>query len=176
MPVKKNKLIILAATLVLVLGIAGGAFAAGSGDNTSSGNVDQRKPPILSINPTDEQLSKLRELRTECFNKTRDIRNELQKKMFELSNLYLDNNPDQDKINSKKAEIDELRSQLQDISEENRQELSKIFTQEQLDQLDQMGGKRGCDCLGMGCGMGFGGRGGRGPGGPGGTQSQSNTQ
>ncbi len=171
---KRKRLLILTAALILVLGIAGGAFAAASNDSTPPGNADQWKPPVLSVNPTDEQLNKLRELRTECFNETQNIRSELQKKVFELRNLYLDNNPDQEEIASKRAEIDELRSQLQDTREEYRRQMSEIFTQEQLDQLGQM---RGCGgCLGVGCGMGFGGKGGRGPGCPWRAQSQSNTQ
>ncbi len=160
-----KKLLAVATILVLVLGIAGAAFAASSG-GTSSGTNKLWKPPCMNLNLTDDQLSKLRELRTDLFNKTQDIRNELQKKMFELSNLYLSNNPDQAQIDAKKAEIDKLRSQLNDLSEQSSQEFNKILTQEQKEQLSQMSTKRFFG-IGMGMGFGMGGhRGCRGFGGP----------
>jgi len=158
-----KKLLAVVTILVLVLGIAGAAFAASSGGSSSSSN-SQWKPPCMNLNLTDDQLSKLRDLRTDFFNKTQSLRNELQKKMFELSNLYLNNNPDQTQIDAKKAEIDKLRSQINDLSEQSSQEFNKILTEEQKEQLSQMATKR---FFGMGMGFGKGGRGGcRGFGGP----------
>ncbi|HHW41176.1 MAG TPA: Spy/CpxP family protein refolding chaperone [Syntrophomonadaceae bacterium] len=154
-----KKLLTAAIILALVLGIAGAALAASSGGSSSSSD-NQWKPPFMNLNLTDDQLSKLRDLRTEFFNKTQDLRSELQKKMFELSNLYLSNNPDQAQIEAKKAEIDKLRSQLKDLSEQSSQEFNKILTQQQKEQLSQMAARR---FFGMGMGFGMGGhRGGRG--------------
>lgn len=108
----------------------------------------------MSVNPTDEQLGKLQELRNDFFNKTQSLRMELQTKMFELRGLYLQKNPDQNQIDAKKAEVEQLRSQLYDLRQSERQELSKIFTQEQL---DQMATQRGFGGHGMRGGRGHGG-------------------
>lgn len=147
-----KKFLTIATILILVLGIAGAAFAATSG-GTSSGTAKQRRAPLQNLNLTDEQLSKLRDLRTDFFNKTQGIRNELQKKMLELSNLYLSNNPDQAQIDAKRAEIEKLQNQLGEMRKESSQELSKILNDEQLAQIaaDRFLG------IGMGMGLGRGG-------------------
>lgn len=150
----KKKLIVLGTTLILILGIAGGAFAAGWGGGPWAAGDGQWTPPIMSVNPTDEQLGKLQELRNDFFNKTQSLRMELQTKMFELRGLYLQKNPDQNQIDAKKAEVEQLRSQLYDLRQSERQELSKIFTQEQL---DQMATQRGFGGHGMRGGRGHGG-------------------
>lgn len=145
-----KKFLTIATILILVLGIAGAAFAATSG-GTSSSTAKQRRAPLQDLNLTDDHLSKLRELRTDFFNKTQEIRNELQKKMFELSNLYLSNNPDQTQIEAKRAEIENLQNKLYEMRKQSSQELSSILTKEQLAQI------AGDRLLGMGMGFGRGG-------------------
>lgn len=149
-----KKLLAIATALVLILGIAGAAFAATATGTSSATANNQWRSPLQDLNLTDDQLSKLRELRTEFFNKTQEIRSELQKKMFELSNLYLSNNPDQSQIEAKRAEIEKLQNQLNEMRKESSQELSSILTKEQLAQI---AGER---LFGMGMGFGRGKHGG----------------
>ncbi|MGB9791208.1 MAG: Spy/CpxP family protein refolding chaperone [Thermacetogeniaceae bacterium] len=145
-----KKFLTIATILILALGIAGAAFAATSGGTSSATTNNQWRSPLQDLNLTDDQLSKLRELRTDFFNKTQEIRNELQKKMFELSNLYLSNNPDQTQIEAKRAEIENLQNKLYEMRKQSSQELSSILTKEQLAQI------AGDRLLGMGMGFGRG--------------------
>lgn len=147
----RKKLVVLSATILLVLGMAGGAYAVGLSQKTSTYCGNRWQSLITQLNATDKQLSEWRALRSEFFEQTQDLRNRLQKARFELSNLYLQKNPDQAQIQAKQAEIQQLCNQLQQKKNEEQQKMSQIFTKEQLDKIGQN--------RGFGLGMGFGRRG-----------------
>jgi len=113
------------------------------------------------ISLSEEQKTKIDAL---CLAHLKDIR-PLREKMFdrsvELRRLWLEPNPDKNKIYAKQKEVRALRDQLEDKRTAYRLEINKLLTPEQKEKLAAYGWDRG---------TGFGPRGGkrdRGASGPG---------
>ena len=87
--------------------------------------------PWRALDLTPEQSQKMKDLR-ESFSKVSiPLRNEIRSKRFELQALWMQTNPDQDKILAKQKEIIALRSDLLEKATKNRLEMRKILTPEQ---------------------------------------------
>jgi Spy/CpxP family protein refolding chaperone len=61
----------------------------------------------------------------------------------ELRLLWLQDTPDQEKINAAQAEIGSLRDQMQDKMADYRRAIFKILTPEQQNRLETIGRQRG---------------------------------
>ena len=153
----KKKAAFIVVALLLVFGIVQIAAASGMGIGWGGGprvlSGDNWVSPVKALNLTDDQINKMREIEKNTYQQTRDLRIKLQDKMYELSQLQMQKNPDKAQIDAKIKEINELRSKLSDIHQQSREKWQSLLTQEQLAQLAKTRG---------GCGMGPGGMGGHG--------------
>ena len=112
----------------------GGAKGPGMGMGYSpySGGARSGGPGLWGfLNLTPEQVEKLNALRGSFFKEKIPLRNELMAKRFELRALWVQTNPDEEKILAKQKEINVLRAQLQEKATKNRLEMLKILTPEQ---------------------------------------------
>jgi Spy/CpxP family protein refolding chaperone len=158
------KKIMIAVTMVVLLAAAGLAMAQGcekcsgmgmgygphSGAGHSGGHGLWK-----ALNLTPEQMQKVQALRESFFKETLPLRNDLMSKKLEMRSLWLQTNPDEEKILAKQKEISALRAQLGERAIKNRFEMRSILTPEQQAKLANLrGGEWGEH--GRGCGSGLG--------------------
>ncbi|MDK2856221.1 MAG: hypothetical protein PWQ41_1068 [Bacillota bacterium] len=124
------------------------------------GFFGSRQNPVEELGLTDEQVTKIKELQREMYEKTKDLRQELQDAMFELRQLRWDKNPDQAALDAKTKEVNDLRAELQKITQEFQQKFESILTPEQLEKAKSMrgffggwGGRHGMKGFGKGFGL-----------------------
>ena len=91
---------------------------------------------------SDEQLAKMKELRSNFRNDTRDLRYNLAIKRLEIRKLFTDPKTDDATLLAKQKEISKLRRQLSDKKAVNKIAWRKILTPEQIVKLDKMPDKR----------------------------------
>ncbi|TYP58820.1 Spy/CpxP family protein refolding chaperone [Thermosediminibacter litoriperuensis] len=146
-----KKIVALGVMAVIILGAAAMAMAAGPGGQRTAG---VNPPTLPQLNLTDEQYSRLKEIRTEFYQKMIELRNEMDKKHFELQDLYFSKNPDQDAVQAKFEELKDLRDKMFNLKKEYSEKMKNVLTE---DQLSQLRGFRG-PVFGMGPGFchGFG--------------------
>jgi Spy/CpxP family protein refolding chaperone len=99
-----------------------------------------------------EQVTKMRELRSRFRNETHDLRYDLAVKRLEMRKLFTDPKVDDATLLAKQKEVSSLRQKLMDTRAQMMIEGRKILTPEQIQKLDRMPMGRG-----MGHGMGHGG-------------------
>jgi Spy/CpxP family protein refolding chaperone len=87
---------------------------------------------------SDKQLAKMKELRNNFRNDTRDLRYNLAIKRLEMRKLFTDPKTDDATLLAKQKEISELRQQLSDKKAGMKIEWRKILTSEQLAKLDRI--------------------------------------
>jgi Spy/CpxP family protein refolding chaperone len=109
------------------------------------------------LNLTPEQSQKMQGMREAFFKEILPMRNEMQIKQLELKTLWIQTNPDEEKIIAKQKEINVLKAQLQEKGTKFRLEMRKILTPEQQAQMGAYG-------PGFGRGQGMRGEYGQGPG------------
>jgi Spy/CpxP family protein refolding chaperone len=115
------------------------------------------KDGFNKLNLSDDQKAKIEALVTANRKEVRPLREKMFDKSVALRRLWLQPNPDKDKIIALQKEVRTLRDQIQDKSTILRLEIRKGLTPEQQEKLANFGWGRG---------EGFGPRGGmRGPGG-----------
>lgn len=110
-----------------------------------------------NLNLTAEQVQKMQALREAFWKEIAPVQSELVSKRLELRSLWLQPNPDRDKILAKQKEINALREKVQEKAIKHRLEMRQILTPEQQAKLEAAFGW-------FGPGAGFGGRGRFGPG------------
>lgn len=148
----KTKITLMAVLLGLLL--TSQAFAWGPGDGR--GCRAGWEASYEKLNLTDAQKTKIEALRDENYKATRPLREKLFDKSVELRRLWLQANPDKDKIGAAQKEMRALRNEMEDKVTALRLEIRKVLTPEQREKLADMPWDRG---------PGFGPRGGmRGPG------------
>jgi Spy/CpxP family protein refolding chaperone len=157
------KKIIVAVMMVAILATAGLAMGQGWGKGPGMGMgygpyAGGARPggsgPWGALNLTPEQFEKMKALRGSFFKERIPLRNELMSKRLELRALWVQTNPDEEKILAKQREINALRAQLQEKTTKNRLEMLKILTPEQRAQWQAYkaslrhgrGYSRGCKC------------------------------
>jgi Spy/CpxP family protein refolding chaperone len=162
---KKMIVAVLAITVLVTAGVAmaqgwgrGPGYGPGPGAGYGPGQGMEYGPRGswgANLNLTPEQTQKMQAMREGFFKETLPLRNEMQIKKLELSTLWAQTNPDQEKILAKQKEINALRAQMQEKGTKHRLEMRKILTPEQQAQVT---------AFGPGFGGGRGMRGGFGPG------------
>ncbi|SFQ99496.1 Spy/CpxP family protein refolding chaperone [Desulfoscipio geothermicus] len=138
----KKKMIVLTVTLVLVLGIAQVASAAGMGWGGGPRMLDSDNwvSPVEALNLTDQQIETMQQLQKSSYEQTGDLRDKLRDLMFDLRQYQLQKDPDQAQIDAKIKQINDLRSQLYNIKAQNREQMQSQLTTEQLAEMAKMRG------------------------------------
>ena len=161
---KKLAITLAAIGLGLLLAMPTLAFGPwhGRGPGAGYGNPDGPRigygygRGLDRLNLTDEQKARIEALELAHQKEVRPIREKMFDKSVELRRLWLEADPDRNKINAKQKEVRALRDQLEDKRTAFRLEVNKVLTPEQKETLAAYGWDRKA---------GFGPRGGmRGPG------------
>jgi Spy/CpxP family protein refolding chaperone len=90
-----------------------------------------------------EQIAKMRELRSRFHNETHDLRYDLAMKRLEMRKLFTDPKIDDTTLQAKQKEVSSLRQRLMDKGAQMMIEGRKILTAEQIQKLDRMPVGRG---------------------------------
>ena len=150
----KKIALITSCIFVLMIATSVSAFHHKGMKGQSGNNPKNRCDMIQSLNLSDEQVTKFKDIRTKNFEQTKEIRTEIFNKNAELDMLWNQANPDAQAIKNKMNEVNGLEKQLNEMFVDFRLECRKILTPEQLDRC-LAEGKRGFG-MKMGPGMGFG--------------------
>jgi Spy/CpxP family protein refolding chaperone len=145
---KKLTLVLMVVGLGLLLSAS--AFAFG-GPRDDRGHGYCKEAGLQRLNLTDEQKTKIEALQIAHEKDVRPIKEKMFDKSVELRRLWLQENPDKDKIYAAQKEVRSLRDKMEDKATALRFEIRKVLTPEQQEKLASFGGGRG---------MGFGPRGG----------------
>lgn len=164
---KKLVLTIMAVLVIAALTTTSFAYAWGQGmwggrgpgyGNCQSGDLSG----MSGLNLTTEQTEQIKSLREAQLKEAKPLQDKMFSKRGELRLLWLQQNPDKDKIVAAQKEIRSLRDQLQDKQTNHRLAILKVLTPEQQTKVQAFGAGRG---FGHGKGSGPGGGcGGYGPG------------
>jgi Spy/CpxP family protein refolding chaperone len=161
---KKLVLVLMVVAMGVLLTVP--AFAFGSRDGRGCGGCKGEgycsQVGLSKLNLSDEQKTKIEALQTANLKDIRPLREKMFDKSVELRKLWLQANPDKNKINAAQKEMRTLRDSIEDKDTALKLEIRKLLTPEQN---EKMANSR------WGRGSGFGPRGdmrgheGRGPGG-----------
>jgi Spy/CpxP family protein refolding chaperone len=148
-----KKIVIIGLSLILGLGLmAVAVMAQGPGFGRGFGMGPGYGPPGLAINNlTPEQSAKIQALQQDHLQAIAPLQQELLAKGTELRSLSLNPNADPAVITAKQKEIWDLRSKLQEMTNNLRLQIREVLTPDQQAQFDTFGPRRG-----MGPRMGFG--------------------
>ncbi|PKN69792.1 MAG: hypothetical protein CVU54_09130 [Deltaproteobacteria bacterium HGW-Deltaproteobacteria-12] len=164
---KKLTLTLITVAMGLLLTMPVFAFGPGAGRGPGegmgpgSGPGYHRTNAWEKLNLSAEQKTKIEALQTAHQKELRPVREKMFDKSVELRRLWLQTNPDKDKITAAQAEVSALRDQMQSKATAMRLEIRKVLTPEQQEKLVNSGWERG---MGFGPRGGMRGHGGRGPG------------
>jgi len=134
---KKLTLVLMAATLGILLTVPAFAFGTGEGRGPigGKGECSCSKPALWKLNLSAEQKTKLEALISENQKAIRPLREKMFDKSVALRRLWLQANPDKDKITFVQKEVRVLRDEMQDKVTAMRLEIRKILTPEQNEKL-----------------------------------------
>jgi len=164
---KKLVLVLMVAALGALLTVP--AFAFGRGGCTGNGPGGEpgyhRDKIFKDLNITDEQKTKIEALQTANLKDLRPLREKMFDKSVELRRLWLQANPDKNKITAAQKEMRTLRDSIEDKDTALKLEIRKLLTPEQNEKLANShwgrgpgfgprGGMRGHDEFGPGHGPG----------------------
>ena len=164
---KKLTLTLITVAIGMILSVPVFAFGPGSGRGPGEGMGPGNGPGYhrdaawAKLNLSAEQKTKIEALQLDHQKEIRPVREKMFDKSVELRRIWLQPNPDKDKILALQKEVRVLRDQLEDKATAQKLEIRKLLTPEQQEKMANSGWGRG---------MGFGPRGGmrgHGGGGPG---------
>ncbi len=159
---KKTSLALLIS--LLIVGLATAAFSWGGGQGgcgrgpgygaCAGGDITA----LSNLNLTAEQTEKIQALKQTQMKETKPLIDKMFAKRGDLKLLWLEKNPDQEKIMATQKELRVLRDQMQDRMTAYRLTILKILTPEQQSKIQSnMGRGMGMGMgMGRGAGMGFG--------------------
>jgi Spy/CpxP family protein refolding chaperone len=165
---KKLTFVLMAAALGVFLTVS--AFAFGPGRCTGNGPGGDpgyyRDKIFKNLNITDDQKTKMEALQTAHLKDVRPLREKMFDKSVELRRLWLQANPDKNKINSAQKEMRTLRDNIEDKDTALKLEIRKLLTPEQNEKMANSpwgrgkgfgprGGMRGHEGCESGSGMGM---------------------
>jgi Spy/CpxP family protein refolding chaperone len=163
---KKIVLTLMAVLVIVALTTTSFAYGWGQGmrggrgpgyGNCQSGDLQG----LAALNLTADQEAKIKSLREAQLKEAKPLLDKMFGKRGELKLLWLQQNPDQEKILSVQKEIRSLRDQLQDKQTNHRLAVLKVLTPEQQTKVQSYAAGRG---FGHSKGFGPGGCGGYGTG------------
>jgi Spy/CpxP family protein refolding chaperone len=163
-----KKVVLTLMAVLVITGLATTSFAYGWGQgmgggrgpgygNCQSGDLQG----LAALNLTTDQEAKIKSLREAQLKEAKPLQDKMFSKRGELRLLWLQQNPDKEKIVAVQKEIRSLRDQLQDMQTNHRLAVLKVLTPEQQTKIQSFVAGRG---FGHGKGFGRGGCGGYGPG------------
>jgi Spy/CpxP family protein refolding chaperone len=160
---KKLTLVLMTVTLGILLTVPAFAFGPGGGRGPRGGMGPGYcgNDGFNRLNLSDEQKAKIEAIISVNQKVITPIREKMFDKSVALRRLWLQPNPDKNKITALQKEARVLRDEMQDKSTVLRFEIRKILTPEQQEKLASFGWGRG---PGFGPRVGMRGRGGFGPG------------
>ena len=138
---KKIILLVIVALLFLTVSIVmavppGPRQADNRGPDTMRYKMRGRQmSPISRLTLTTEQKDQVKELQESRIKESAPIKAELIKKQTELRLLWMEDNPDPEKIKAKQKELLGLKGQIQDKMTDFRLEFRNILTPEQKAQI-----------------------------------------
>jgi Spy/CpxP family protein refolding chaperone len=136
------KKIVLAFTAVaLGLLLTSQAFAWGPGPGR--GNGPCRQAGLEKLNLTDSQKTKIESLQDEHYKVTRPLREKIFDKSVELRRLWLQKNPDRNRITAAQKELRTLRDEMEDRQTALKFDMRKVLTDQQNEKLANSGWGRG---------------------------------
>jgi Spy/CpxP family protein refolding chaperone len=140
-----KKIVIIGLSLILGLGLmAVAVMAQGPGFGRGFGMGPGYGPPGLAINNlTPEQSAKIQALQQDHLQAIAPLQQELLAKGTELRSLSLNPNADPAVITAKQKEIWDLRSKLQEMTNNLRLQIREVLTPEQQAEFDTFGPRRG---------------------------------
>ena len=134
----KKAFVIMVALMVSVAAVVS-AYALQPDERTDSNKKFGFKK---YLNLSDEQLTKMKELRNSFRSDTRDLKYNLSIKRIEMRKLFTDPKTNDATLLAKQKEISKLRQQLSDKRDGMKVEWRKILTPEQISKLDRIPHKR----------------------------------
>jgi Spy/CpxP family protein refolding chaperone len=133
-----KKLILTMAVIISIL-LAVTAFAFGPNEGSRAcdekGSGYHHDAIWKKLNLSDEQMAKIEGIRTSAGKEIRPIREKMFDKSVELRRLWLQVNPDKDKITAAQKEMRKLRDLMDDKVTAMRLEIRKVLTPEQNEKL-----------------------------------------
>ncbi len=146
-----NKLAITFVALLAAVALTASAFAVGPGWGRGYGRghhgggdcYGADLTAVPGVNLTTEQTGKINALREAHLKDVKPIRDKMYSKRGDLRLLWLQKNPDQEKINKIQKEIRTLRDQMEDKKDNYRLGVLKVLTPEQQEKLNSYRPGRG---------------------------------
>jgi Spy/CpxP family protein refolding chaperone len=137
----------LALLMVVALGTVshayGGRGGPGGGMGYGGGYYGAGLLNQPGLNLTAEQASKIRTMDAQFLRENKPLQDKLYSKRGDLKLLWMERNPDQQKINAAQSEMRALRDQAQDKATAHRLAVLNILTPEQREQVQSYGPGRG---------------------------------
>lgn len=133
-------------TLTLMAVLAGllltsQVFAWGPGWGKGYGPC--RGAALEQLNLTDSQQAKIEKLQVDHFKAVKPLQEKIFDKSVELRRLWLQANPDKNKITAAQKELRNLRDQMEDKATALRLDINNVLTPEQKETLAETGWGRG---------------------------------
>jgi len=141
-----KKLTMTLVTVLVVTALSTYAFAYGPGWGRGHGGADRYGPDtsfLSQLNLTSEQTAKINALREANQKDIKPLQDKMFSKQGDLKLLWLQQNPDQNKILAVQKEIRALRDQIQDKKDVCRLNVYNVLTPKQKENLKSYGPGRG---------------------------------
>jgi Spy/CpxP family protein refolding chaperone len=141
-----KKLVMTLVTVIIVTVLAASTFAYGHewGRGHGSGPYDCCEPAVLSqLNLNVDQTTKINAFRDAFLKDSKPLQDYMLSKRGDLKMLWLQQNPDQEKILALQNEIRALKDQLQEKRDVYRLNVYNVLTPEQKEKLKSYGPSRG---------------------------------
>ena len=119
------------------------AFAWGPCAGKGRGYAPYRDAGMERLNLTEQQKTKIEALQNEHFKATKPLREKIFDKSVELRRMWLEANPDKEKITATQKELRVLRNDMEDRMTAHKLEIRSVLTPEQNEQLANSGWRRG---------------------------------
>ena len=150
---KRN--LIFALALMVIASAAFGVMAQKGRGTAANSPAQQGMACTNYLGLSQAQLDQIKQIRTELWNDTADLRADLQAKRQEIMKLWAATEPDIDLIKSKAAQTDAVMAQMRNKSIDLHAAVLKVLTPEQRAKCAQCCQSRQIG-MGMGSGMGMG--------------------
>jgi len=137
-----KKLTMTLVTLFIVTAFAASAYAFGPGWGRGHGGgycYGPNDAALSNLNLTAAQNAKINTLRESHLKDVKPLQDKMFSKRGDLKLLWLQTNPDQDKILATQKEVRVLRDQMHDKMISYRLEVLKVLTPEQQEKLKSYG-------------------------------------
>ncbi len=102
---------------------------------------------------TNDQVSKIKAIQSDFMSSTQTARTEIQAKMKQMGELWMESQPDAAAIKSLASELDTLRMQVRNSAIDHAISAIEVLTADQRVKLQEMMKSRPGMCMGMGCGL-----------------------